>query len=570
MARRQLRRTLSLFQLFVFSALFFTSIPLGAQEEGASSPEEAVAGEPAGEEPNALTRAMNRVFGDGSEEQKGLNYYLGTQFLFRSITGDALTVLEVDRQGNPVIDEETGEQSRKVIAVPFILVVLVVGSVFFTIWFRLINVRGFKHSLDIIAGKYDNPDDPGEISHFRALTSALSATVGLGNIGGVALAIQVGGPGAVFWMWMVALFGMTAKFSSCTLSQLYRKTNADGTISGGPMYYLDIGLKERGLGVLGKFLGVMFAIMVMGGALGGGNMFQANQSFEAIHSSFGVPERFNYVYGLIMAVLVGLVVVGGIRRIGAATSRIVPAMCGIYVVASLFIIIANIENVPRTFALIVRMAFTDNAYFGLVIGVIVMGVRRGAFSNEAGLGSASIAHAAAKTQEPVREGLVAMIGPFIDTIIICTMTALVVLVTGTWEDEALAAQGGNIGVTLTTEAFRSVISWFPYLLTFCIVLFAYSTMISWCYYGERGWIYLMDHFGGRGLQTVIVFRIIFVIFVFIGAVTALEPVVGFSDIMIFSMAFPNIVGSIILAPVVSKKLKDYWGRYTSGEMKPLR
>ena len=295
---------------------------------------------------------------------------------------------------------------------PFVVLILVLGSIFFTIWYSWINIRGFKHSINVIAGKYDNPEDKGEISHFRALTSALSATVGLGNIAGVAIAIQKGGPGAVFWMWVIAIFGMTAKFSSCTLAQLYRQTNKDGSISGGPMYYLDLGLKQKGAGwgKFGKVLGVVFALMVMGGALGGGNMFQANQSYEAFANVFNI-EGWAWLFGLILAAMVGVVVLGGIKRIGAATSRIVPAMCGVYILASLIIIILNIGKVPATFGLILSMAFTGNAFLGGLIGVLVIGVTRAAFSNEAGLGSAAIAHAAAKTDEPVREGIVAMIGP---------------------------------------------------------------------------------------------------------------------------------------------------------------
>ncbi len=487
--------------------------------------------------------------------------------LFWSVTGDAVKVGEVDRDGNPVRDEG-GAQKQKPVAIPFVVAVLVLGSIFFSFYFNWINFRGFKHSLDIIRGRYDDPKDKGEITHFQALTSALSATVGLGNIAGVAIAIQKGGPGAVFWMWVVAVFGMSAKFSSCTLAQLYRRHNPDGTISGGPMYYLDLGLKAKGgfYKPLGKILGVMFAFMVMGGALGGGNMFQSNQSFVAFSTTFGFGS--NWAYGLTLAVLVGLVVIGGIKRIGAATSKIVPFMCGLYVATSLYIILANAGAIPETLALIFGQAFSKNAFFGGMLGVLIIGATRAAFSNEAGLGSAAIAHAAAKTDEPVREGMVAMIGPFIDTHIVCTMTALVVIITGAWSDPMIGAGSGNIGVTLTTEAFRSAISWFPYILAICIILFAYSTMISWCYYGERGWIYLVDHFGkGKGQKTVIVFRLIFVAFVFIGAVTKIANVLDFSDLMILCMAFPNIVGSVILAPTLRKKLNDYWGRYSSGHMK---
>ena len=492
--------------------------------------------------------------------------------LFFDVTRGSMQIDEVYRDGSPVLDG-SGTAKKKTIQVPFIVLVLMLGAIFFTFWYRWINIRGFKHSIDVIRGKHDKPEDTGEISHFRALTSALSATVGLGNIAGVAVAIQLGGPGAVFWMLIAAVFGMTAKFSSCTLSQMYRKINADGTVSGGPMYYLDIGLSEsgyKGLKVLGKVLAVMYALMIMGGAIGGGNMFQANQTAEAFASTFEISDTgtWNWVIGITLAIGVGVVIIGGIKRIGAATSKIVPFMCGIYVLASIFIILTHISQIPETIRLIFTMAFTKNAYYGGFFGVLIMGVRRAAFSNEAGLGSAAIAHAAAKTEEPVREGIVGMIGPFIDTIIVCFMTAMVVIITGTWNDPSISQ---SAGVALTTEAFGSVISWFPYILTLCIGLFAYSTMISWCYYGERGWIYLLDHIGeeGYGLKTVVLFRIIFVVFIVVGAVSKLSDVLDFSDAMIFSMAFPNIVGSIFLAPKVLKKVRDYWERYQSGEMNPV-
>ena len=526
----------------------------------------------------ALVSWVLPVWSQGSEDNAettpsflaGVNSKI-FKVLFFDVTRGSMQIDEVDRDGSPVLDG-SGTAKKKTIQVPFIVLVLMLGAIFFTFWYRWINIRGFKHSIDVIRGKYDKPEDTGEISHFRALTSALSATVGLGNIAGVAVAIQLGGPGAVFWMLIAAVFGMTAKFSSCTLSQMYRKINTDGTVSGGPMYYLDIGLSEsryKGLKVLGKVLAVMYALMIMGGAIGGGNMFQANQTAEAFASTFEISDTgtWNWITGITLAIGVGVVIIGGIKRIGAATSKIVPFMCGIYVLASIFIILTHISQIPETIRLIFTMAFTKNAYYGGVFGVLIMGVRRAAFSNEAGLGSAAIAHAAAKTEEPVREGIVGMIGPFIDTIIVCFMTAMVVIITGTWNDPSISQ---SAGVTLTTEAFGSAISWFPYILTLCIGLFAYSTMISWCYYGERGWIYLLDHIQiggeGYGLKTVVLFRIIFVIFIVVGAVSKLSDVLDFSDAMIFSMAFPNIVGSIFLAPKVLEKVRDYWGRYQSGEM----
>jgi AGCS family alanine or glycine:cation symporter len=487
--------------------------------------------------------------------------------LFFDIAFGTIQIDEVDRDGNPVLDA-AGNPQKKVVSLPFLIVILILGAIFFTFWYRWINVRGLKHSINVIQGKYDNPEDTGEISHFRALTSALSATVGLGNIAGVAIAIQLGGPGAVFWMLIAAVFGMTAKFSSCTLSQMYRQTNADGSISGGPMYYVDIGLKQMGgsWAHLGKVLAIMYALMVMGGAIGVGNMFQVNQTAEAFRSTFGLSEGANWIIGIVIAVLVGAVIIGGIKRIGAATSKIVPAMCGLYVCVSILIILMNFTKIPEAIGLIFSMAFTGNAFYGGFFGVLVWGIKRSSFSNEAGLGSAAIAHAAAKTEEPVREGIVAMVGPFIDTIIVCLMTAMVVIITGAWNDPSLSQSDG---VTLTTKAFESAIGWFPLILTVSIGLFAYSTMISWGYYGERGWIYLLDHFGGVGLKTVIVFRVIFVLFILVGAVYPLRAVLDFSDAMVLGMAFPNIIGSILLAPRVLEKVRDYWNRYQSGEMKQV-
>lgn len=519
---------------------------------------------PTSVEPSAAPRqsALSRTLNETLDSVNGM----AKKALFFSVSGDAITVGEVDQNGKPVLDPKTGRQKRKPVGIPFMVLVLAAGSIFFSFWYQFINLRGFKHAIDIVRGKYDNPDDAGEISHFRALTSALSATVGLGNIAGVAIAIQLGGPGAVFWMMVTAFFGMSAKFSSCTLSQLYRRINDDGSISGGPMYYLDLGLKSLGggWGRAGKTLGVVYAFMVMGGALGGGNMFQANQSFAAFSDTMGVSHRYNWVFGIVMASMVALVVLGGIRRIGAATSRIVPGMVAIYVVASIIVIVANLPGIPAALLLIVQMAFTKNAFYGGLLGVVIWGVRRAAFSNEAGLGSSAVAHAAAKTQEPVREGLVAMLEPFIDTMVVCLMTGLVVTVTGSWNDPRVPSEG----VVLTTAAFRTVMPWFPLVLTVSIILFAYSTMISWCYYGERGWIYLLDHFGGNGLKTVIVFRVVFVGFVFVGSVTKLGAVLDFSDLLILCLAFPNIVGSVILAPKLRRLVQDYFRRYRAGEMTP--
>ena len=445
---------------------------------------------------------------------------------------------------------------------PIIILVLLFGATTFTIYFNFINIRGFQHSIDIIRGKYDNPQDTGQISHFQALTSALSATIGLGNIAGVAAAVSLGGPGAVFWMISIAFFSMTAKFVSATLGQLYRKVNDDGSISGGPMYYLSIGLKERGFDTLGKILGGMYAVFIIGGAFGGGNMFQANQSYELFGKLIGIPS---YLYGVILAALVGTVIIGGIKRIGQTTEKIVPAMVTIYIVASLFIILTNYTKIPGVISLIFNEAFGPKAVYGGFIGVLITGIQRAVFSNEGGVGSASIAHSAAKTDEPVREGIVAMIGPFIDTILVCFMTASVILITAehnpVYQESIGSNPGFAVGASMTSEAFATVLPWFPWVLAFAVFLFAYSTMISWYYYGDKGWKYLF------GSSSIKIYQVMYLGAVILGSVASLGNVMDFSDLMILSCAFPNIIGCMFLLPTLKSKLNDYWNRYEANEFK---
>ena len=440
---------------------------------------------------------------------------------------------------------------------PLIVLVLLFGSLTFTLYFKFINIKGFKHSIDIIKGKYDNPRDTGQISHFQALTSALSATIGLGNIAGVAVAVSLGGPGAVFWMVFIAFFSMSAKFVSATLGQLYRKINDDGSVSGGPMYYLNYGLSERGLGTLGKILAAMYAIFIIGGAFGGGNMFQANQSYELFGKLIGIP---NYLYGIILAICVGTVIVGGIKRIGETTEKIVPFMVVLYVTASLFVILTNITKLPDILYSIFNQAFYPDALYGGFIGALVTGVKRAVFSNEGGVGSASIAHSAAKTDEPVREGIVAMIGPFIDTIVVCFMTASVILITA--DVNPLYDAGAQIkGAELTSAAFGTTISWFPYILSIVVFLFSFSTMISWYYYGDKGWKYLF------GSSSIKVYQGMYLGAVVLGSVASLGNVIDFSDMMILSCAFPNIIGCLFLLPILKNKLNEYWDKYSNGEFK---
>ena len=447
---------------------------------------------------------------------------------------------------------------------PFVVFWLILGAVFFTLRMGFINVRAFAHALRVTRGDYDDPKEKGEVTHFQALTSALSATVGLGNIAGVTIAVTTGGPGAVFWMLLAGFFGRTSKFVECTLAQMYRQVDHDGRVSGGPMQYLTLGLAELRMPRIGRTLGILFAVLCIGGCLGGGNMFQVNQSFSllsaTVHQATGADiSSYAWIYGLGMMALVGMVIVGGIKRIGQTTSRIVPFMCGIYILASLLVIIANAQAVPGLLLLIVREAFSGAAMAGGFLGVLVVGVQRAVFSNEAGIGSAAIAHAAAKTKEPVREGIVALLGPFVDTIVICLMTALVVLITGVYNDPALE---GVTGAALTSQAFASVIGWFPYVLTVAVFLFAYSTMISWSYYGERCWEYLF------GRRSTVIFKLLFLGCIFVGSVANLGAVLSFSDIMILCMAFPNIAGAILLSGKVRRALNDYWQRYRSGAMAP--
>jgi AGCS family alanine or glycine:cation symporter len=441
---------------------------------------------------------------------------------------------------------------------------LVLGSIFFTIRMGFINVRAFKHAIFVTAGRYDNPDDAGEVSHFQALTSALSATVGLGNIAGVAIAIALGGPGATFWMIVAGFIGMTSKFVECTLGQKYREVRPDGRVMGGAMFYLSRGLAKMGLGPVGSFLGFAFAVLCIGGSFGGGCAFQVNQSLNAVAESieFLKDDGNRWIYGAVMTVAVGIVIIGGIRSIARVAEKIVPMMCGVYVLSALAILVMNAALIPDAISSILAGAFSDEALYGGFIGVLVTGFKRAAFSNEAGVGSAAIAHAAAKTEYPVREGIVALLGPFIDTIVICTMTALVIVITGAYNNpDPLfeAARSSNQGATLTSLAMDSQIAGFRYVLAIAVTLFAYSTMISWSYYGERCWAYIF------GDGSSMVYRVIFLAFVFMGSIVSATNVLEFGDLMILGMAFPNVIGVVFLSGEVAADLKVYWQKYTNGE-----
>ena len=444
--------------------------------------------------------------------------------------------------------------------IPIVVVWLVFGALFFTVKMNFINVRAFKHAIDLVRGKYDDPNDEGEVSHFQALATALSATVGLGNIAGVAVAITVGGPGATFWMIVAGLLGMSSKFVECTLGVKYRVVNENGEVSGGPMYYLKNGLAKYGYGNIGKVLAVLFAILCIGGSFGGGNMFQANQAYAQLSGQFPMLAGNGPMFGFLLAILVGAVIIGGIKSIAKVTEKIVPFMAVLYVAAALVILVVNFSDIGNAFAMIFKGAFAPSAAFGGFIGVIIQGFRRAAFSNEAGVGSASIAHSATKTNEPVSEGIVSLLEPFIDTVVICTMTALVIIVTG------MSGVQGVEGAQLTSQAFESVISWFPYVLVIAIFLFAFSTMISWSYYGLKSWTYLF----GSSKKSELVYKLIFLIFIIIGSSVKLGAVLDFSDMMILAMAFPNILGLLILSGEVKIDLKEYLEKVKNGMIKKIK
>ena len=463
------------------------------------------------------------------------------------------------------------------VGVPWVLVVLILGAGYFTLYFRFVNFREFNTAFKIVQGKYDYLEKvqkypassnsapgeqennevagTGEVSRFQALTAALSATVGLGNIAGVAIALGIGGPGATFWMILAGLLGMSSKFVECTLGVKYRETNSEGTIYGGPMYYLQKGLQEKGLARLGKVLAVLFAFMCIGGSFGGGNMFQVNQAFKLFeHVTGGEQSPLHgqgWIFGLVMAILVGIVIIGGIKKIAKVTDKIVPFMVIIYILAVLTILGMNFTQIPMAFNAIYEGAFNPEGVLGGLVGVLIQGFKRAAFSNEAGIGSASIAHSAVKTQFPASEGLVALLEPFIDTVVVCTMTALVLIITGVIRPGMVLSN--EEGVLLTATALETGISWFPYLLALAVILFAFSTMISWSYYGYQAWSYLF----GRGKKTEYVYKFLFCVFTVIGAAATLGAVIDFSDAMIFAMLVPNMIGLFILTPKVATELKRY-------------
>lgn len=463
---------------------------------------------------------------------------------------------------NIYTSSEKDQAGKPVLSLPFILLWLAGGAVFLTCFFRFLNFRAFGLALRTVRGKYSSDADPGEITHFQALTSAVSGTVGLGNIAGVAIAISMGGPGACLWMLVLGLFSMTTKFAECTLGVRYRQIGHDGKVHGGPMMYLTRGLADRGMGPLGKTLATLFALLCIGASFGGGNMFQINQAASQFVNVTGGPESFadnnRWLFGLVVAAVVGLVIIGGITRIAQVTCRLVPLMTIFYVLGCLIVFLEHWDKIGETFALILTQAFNGDAVGGGIVGVLLIGVQRAAFSNEAGIGSAPIAHSAAKTRFPASEGIVALLEPFIDTVVICTMTALVVICTGDYMDR------GVDGITITSNSFSDVIPWFKYVLSAAVILFALSTLITWSYYGLQAWKFLF----GKSRRADLSYKLLFCLVVIVGAAMAPGNVIDFSDAMLLAMCFPNLIGVYILLPVVRREyrmFKDFAKRVDDGE-----
>lgn len=487
------------------------------------------------------------------------------EFLKSTIFYSIDTGYVYERDGEPILGSNGQPEA---IQFPVVVIWLFGAGLFFTLFMGFINFRGFKQAFRIVKGDYDSPNDPGEITHFQALTAAVSGTVGLGNIAGVALAISIGGPGAVFWMILAGLFGMTTKFTECTLGVKYREINERGEVTGGPMMYLQKGLANRGWPKIGKVLAVFAALMCIGGAYGAGAMFQVNQSSTQFTNEIvaltGGSESFfagkPWIFGVIFLSFVGLVIIGGIKKITHVTEKLVPFMAILYISASLVIIFSHFGDIPAAFGLIFDSAFSTEAGLGGVIGALIQGLRRATFSNEAGLGSASIAHAAVKTKEPVSEGLVALLEPFIDTVVICTITGLVIILTGSYGVEGLS------GIALTSQAFGTFADWFPYLLTVAVILFAFSTSITWFYYGQRSFLYLF----GDNAKADLAFKVSYLFVLFIGSALALGPVMDIADALLFAMGFPNVVGLFIMRHEVRDMLRDYLKRIDSGQIKTAK
>lgn len=447
---------------------------------------------------------------------------------------------------------------------PLVVLWLVAGAVFFTVYMGFVNLRGFKHAISLVKGDYADPNSAGEVSHFQALATAVSGTVGIGNIGGVAVAVTVGGAGATFWLIVAGFLGMSTKFVECTLGVKYRNENPDGSVSGGPMYYLRKGFEERGMDGFGKFMGTFYAIGIFIGALGIGNMFQSNQAYVQLNTvAGGALDGYGWLVGLILAAVVFAVIIGGIKSIARVTEKVVPFMAVFYCLFAIIVILMNFTSIPMAISNIFTGAFTGEGVTGGALGALIIGFQRAVFSNEAGIGSASIAHAAVRTDEPVTEGYVSLLEPFIDTIVICTITALVI---GTSQVADPNFAGDATGVAMTSAAFERQIGWFPVPLAFGALLFAFSTMISWSYYGLKGWTYLFGE--DQTLQTI--YKLIFCAFVALGCVVQLGPILDISDALVFLICVPNILGLYFLAPIVKREMQKYQAKLESGEIKKFK
>ncbi|GAA4852780.1 alanine/glycine:cation symporter family protein [Actinomycetospora corticicola] len=462
------------------------------------------------------------------------------------------------------------------VSFPWIVGWLILAALIFTVVFRAPQFRSFGLAVRIARGRYTGDDEPGEISHFQALTSAVSGTVGLGNIAGVGVAVTIGGAGATLWMIVAGLLGMCTKFVECTLGVRYREHHPDGTVSGGPMHYLRRGIAERFPTTFGRSLGKVLAglaaVFILFFGVAGGNMFQANQTFAQLTEVTGGEagilggDGAALVFGVLLALLVGAVIFGGIRSVGRVTSRLVPTMAIVYVVACLTVLLVNLPLIPAAVGAIVGGAFTGAGVAGGAVGALIVGFQRAAFSNEAGLGSSPIAHSAVKTRHPATEGYVAMLEPFVDTVVVCTMTALTIVVADTpfWREAQTAAAAGEdpSGVVVTSSAFETVLPWFPYVLTLAVALFAISTMITWGYYGQKAWTYLF----GRSTVSERVYQAVFSLFVVIGSVLTLGSVLDFADAVLFLLALFNIIGLYLLAPVVKQEVDAFRAARRSGEV----
>lgn len=467
----------------------------------------------------------------------------------------------VDESGKPVMNKGWLGTS-----IPFVVIWLLCGGIFLTIRMAFINLRGFFHAIQLVRGVYDEEDHKGDVSHFQALSSALSGTVGLGNIAGVAIAIGLGGPGATFWLIVAGFLGMTSKFAECTLAVMYRKTDEEGRVLGGPMVYLKEGLSRIGLGPLGSVLGIVFTVLCIGGSFGGGNSFQVVQSLNALKTepAFSFLNDYPWIYGLLMVVLVGVVIIGGIKSIGNFAGAIVPFMCIAYMGICFAVLAMNYDQLIPAVGLILRGAFTPEGLYGGFLGVMVLGIKRAVFSNEAGAGSAAIAHSAAKTDEPVSEGIVALLEPFIDTIVVCTLTGLTIVVTGVYrQPDVLQWAVDSQGASITLAAFTQnpAFAWFKYVLYLAVFLFAYSTCVSWSYYGERCFVSLF------GQKSSFFYKCLFLTFTFLGSIVSPTNILSFSDMLILSMSIPNLLGVFLMSGMIKSELDRYWARYKSGELK---